>query len=79
MTKKSFIEQSNQKGILSVRERNPGDDSTGWGALEFLLSDGTVFVISANPFGQGEGENGFWVDMNSYSNEEMRKVGDTTL
>ncbi len=65
-TKEVFIDQVNQKGVLLVRQRNPKDDLTGWGALEFVLNDETVFVISSIPFGQGDGEDGFWVDMNSW-------------
>jgi len=63
-TKRHFIERANEIGILLVRERNPKEDLTGWGALEFVLNNGEIFVISGEQFGQGSGENGLWVDMN---------------
>lgn len=68
-TKAYFIERLNQYGILLVRERNPEEDLTGWGALEFILNNGEVFVVSGYPFGQGEGEEGLWVDMNVLDEE----------
>jgi hypothetical protein len=64
-TKAYFIQRANKYGILLVRERNPAEDLTGWGALEFILNNGEIFVISGYPFGQGEGEDGLWVDMNA--------------
>ncbi|MDP3042433.1 MAG: hypothetical protein Q8N62_06945 [Candidatus Omnitrophota bacterium] len=73
-TKKVFIKQANKIGILVVRERNPKDDSTGWGALEFVLNDGTIFVVSPEQFGQGSGESGLWVDMNAYSDGYFAKL-----
>jgi len=73
-TKDSFIEQANKKGIIAVRERNPKEDLGGYGALEFILSDGTVFVISPMPFGQGNGEDGLWIDMNAYSDEALAEL-----
>jgi len=73
-TKSFFIKQVNKHGIISVRERNPDDDLTGYGALEFVLNNGEVFVISGYQFGQGGGEDGLWVDMNAYSPEDLVKL-----
>lgn len=73
-TKKNFVRRANQFGILLVRSRNPEEDRTGWGALEFLLNNGEIFVLSGSPFGQGEGEGGIWVDMNAMNEEEMVKI-----
>lgn len=73
-TKAYFVERANRYGILLVRERNPREDLTGWGALEFVLNNGEVFVISGHQFGQGEGEEGLWVDMNVLSEEYFNKL-----
>ena len=59
-----FVQRANQYGILVVRKRNPEEDLTGWGALEFILNSGEVFIVSGRPFGQGEAEEGLWVDVN---------------
>jgi hypothetical protein len=72
-TKKHFIERANEIGILLVRERNSKEDLTGWGALEFILNNGEIFVVSGFQFGQGSEEHGLWVDMN------MVKVKAVTL
>jgi len=63
-TKKHFIERANKIGILFVRERNSEEDRTGWGALEFTLKNGEIFIIAGYEFGQGDEEHGLWVDMN---------------
>jgi len=63
-TKKHFIERANEIGVLFVRERNSKEDFTGWGALEFTLNNGEIFVVSGEQFGQGSEEDGLWVDMN---------------
>lgn len=63
-TKKHFIERVNEIGVLFVRERNFKEDLTGWGALEFILNNGEIFVVSGKQFGQGSEEDGLWVDMN---------------
>lgn len=73
-TKSFFIEQANKHGVLLLRERNPDDDLTGWGALEFVLNNGEIFVISGYQFGQGGGEDGLWVDMNAYRPEDLIKL-----
>ena len=73
-TKSFFIKEANEHGILFVRERKPGKDLTGWGALEFVLNNGGVFVISGYQFGQGGGEEGLWVDMNAYTDEYFIKL-----
>ena len=78
-TKAYFTKRANQYGILLARERNPKEDFTGWGALEFILNNGEVFVISGYPFGQGEGENGLWVDMNALDEETLNKFKTKTL
>lgn len=74
-----FIERANRYGILVVRERNPREDLTGWGALEFILNNGEIFVISGYPFGQSEGEDGLWVDLNVLDREHFRKIKATVL
>lgn len=71
-TKDFFIERANKYGILFVRERNPKDDYTGWGALEFVLNNGEIFVISGHQFGQGDGEEGLWIDMNALAEDQLR-------
>ena len=63
-TKKHFIERANEIGVLFVRERNSKEDFTGWGALEFTLNNGEIFVVSGEQFGQGSEKDGLWVDMN---------------
>lgn len=63
-TKAHFVKQANKYGIASVRKRNSEEDSSGEGALEFILNNREVFVISGHQFGQGGGEDGLWVDMN---------------
>jgi hypothetical protein len=68
-TKAYFVKRVNQYGVLLVRERNPKEDFTGWGALEFILNNGEVFVLSGHQFGQGDEEDGLWVDMNMLSEE----------
>lgn len=73
-SKAYFIERANRYGILLVRERNPEEDLTGWGALEFILNNGEIFVISGSPFGQGEEEEGLWVDMNVLDEESFNKL-----
>ena len=72
--KKHFIERANEIGILLVRERNSKEDYTGWGALEFILNNGEVFVVSGEQFGQGKGENGIWVDFNEFDSETFDKI-----
>ena len=78
-TKAYFIKRANRHGVLLVRERNPSEDFTGWGALEFTLNNGEVFVISGYPFGQGEEEDGLWVDMNLLDEETLNKIKAKTL
>lgn len=78
-TKAYFIKRANQHGILLVRERNPKEDFTGWGAFEFILNNGEIFVISGYPFGQGEGEDGLWVDMNVLDEKTVNKFKAKTL
>jgi hypothetical protein len=73
-TKAYFIKRANEHGILLVRQRNPKEDLTGWGALEFILNNGEVFVISGRPFGQGQGEDGLWVDMNALNEEYFSEL-----
>lgn len=78
-TKAYFIKRANQYGILLVRERNPKEDLSGWGALEFILNNGEVFVISGYPFGQGTGEDGLWADMNVLDDETLKEFKAITL
>ena len=73
-TKKHFIERVNEVGVLFVRERNSEEDLTGWGALEFILNNGEVFVICGEQFGQGSGEDGLWVDMNKVDAVTLNKI-----
>jgi len=73
-TKAYFIQRANRYGILLVRERNPKEDYTGWGALEFVLNNGEIFVISGHPFGQGKGEKGIWVDINILDEEYFNQL-----
>lgn len=73
-SKSHFIERANGIGILFVRERNPKEDLTGWGALEFVLNNGEIFVVSGEPFGQGAGEDGLWVDMNQFDAGTLSEV-----
>jgi len=72
--KKHFIERANEIGVLFVRERNSEEDLTGWGALEFILNNGEIFVVSGEQFGQGSGENGLWVDMNKVDAVTLNKI-----
>lgn len=76
--KKHFIERVNRIGILSVRERNCKEDLTGWGALEFILNNGEIFVISGKQFGQGSEEDGLWVDMNKIDTDALNKLKQKT-
>jgi len=73
-TKSYFIEQANKYGILFVRERNSEEDFTGWGALEFILNNGEIFVLSGFQFGQGPGEEGLWVDMHGLTEEAFDEL-----
>jgi len=73
-TKKHFIERANELGVLFVRERNSKEDLTGWGALELILSNGEVFVVSGEQFGQGSDEDGLWVDMNKLDAVTLSKI-----
>lgn len=73
-TKKHFIERANELGVLLVRERNSKEDLTGWGAIEFVLNNGEIFVISGEQFGQGSGEDGLWVDMNKLNAVTLGKI-----
>jgi hypothetical protein len=73
-SKKHFIERANEIGILLVRERNSKEDITGWGALEFILNNGEIFVVSAFQFGQGSEEDGLWVDMNKVRAVTLNKL-----
>lgn len=73
-TKKHFIERANELGVLFVRERNSKEDLTGWGALELILSNGEIFVISGEQFGQGSDEDGLWVDMNKLNAVTLSKI-----
>ena len=73
-TKKHFIERASKIGILFVRERNAKNDFTSWGALEFVLNNGEIFIISGRQFGQGSGENGLWVDMNKIDAAKLTKI-----
>lgn len=72
-TKSYFIEQSNKYGILFVRERNSEEDLTGWGALEFLLNNGEIFVVSGCQFGQGPGEDGLWVEVHGLTERAFKE------
>ena len=65
-TKSFFVKQANRHGIVFVKERKQKKD-TGKGALEFVLNNGEVFVVSGCQFGQGSGESGLWIDMNALS------------
>ena len=78
-TKKHFIERVNGIGVLYVRERNSEEDLTGWGALEFILNNGEIFVISGEQFGQGSGEDGLWVDMNKVDAVTLNKIKQKAL
>lgn len=73
-TKKHFIERVNEIGVLFVRERNSKEDLTGWGALEFILNNGEIFVVSGEQFGQGSEEDGLWVDMNKVDAINLNKI-----
>lgn len=73
-TKKHFIERANEIGVLFVRERNSKEDLTGWGALEFILNNGEIFVVSGGQFGQGNEEDGLWVDMNKVDAVTLNKI-----
>jgi hypothetical protein len=73
-TKKHFIERVNELGVLFVRERNSKEDLTGWGAIEFILSNGEIFVVSGEQFGQGSEEDGLWVDMNKLNVVTLSKI-----
>ncbi|MBE0478777.1 hypothetical protein IBX65_06635 [Candidatus Aerophobetes bacterium] len=73
-TKKHFIERANKIGILFVRERNSKEDLTGWGALEFILNNGEIFVVSGEQFGQGSKEDELWVDMNKVDVVTLNKI-----
>ena len=73
-TKKHFIERANELGVLFVRERNSKEDLTGWGALELILSNGEIFVVSGEQFGQGSDEDGLWVDMNKLDAVTLSKI-----
>ena len=73
-TKNHFIERANKIGVLFVRERNSKEDLTGWGALEFILNNGEIFVVSGEQFGQGNGEDGLWVDMNKLNAATLNKI-----
>jgi len=73
-TKSYFIEQANKYGILFVRERNPEEDLTGWGALQFLLNNGEIFVVSGYQFGQGPGEHGLWVEAHGLTREAFNEL-----
>jgi len=73
-TKKHFIERANEIGVLFVRERNSKEDLTGWGALEFILNNGEIFVVSGEQFGQGSMEDGLWVDMNKVDAITLNKI-----
>lgn len=73
-TKKHFIERVNEIGVLFVRERNSKEDLTGWGALEFILNNGEIFVVSSEQFGQGNEEDGLWVDMNKVDAKTLNKI-----
>lgn len=73
-TKKHFIERKNEIGVLFVRERNSKEDFTGWGALEFTLNNGEIFVVSGEQFGQGSEEDGLWVDMNKIDAVMLNKI-----
>jgi hypothetical protein len=73
-TKEHFIERVNKIGILFIRKRTPKKDLTGWGALEFILKNGEVFVVSGEQFGQGSGEGGLWIDMNKVDDITLNKI-----
>jgi len=73
-TKKHFIERASEIGILFVRERNSKEDLTGWGALQFILNNGEIFVVSGEQFGQGSEEDGLWVDMNKVDAATLNKI-----
>jgi hypothetical protein len=72
--KKHFIERVNEIGVLLVRERNSKEDLIGWGAFEFILNNGEIFVVSGKQFGQGIGEDGLWVDMNKVDAVTLNKI-----
>ena len=73
-TKSYFIEQANKYGILFVRERNQEEDLTGWGALQFVLNNGEIFVICGHQFGQGPGEEGLWVEVHGLTQRAFNKL-----
>ncbi|MFO7773249.1 MAG: hypothetical protein R6V59_04835 [Dehalococcoidia bacterium] len=73
-TKRHFIQRANELGVLLVRERNSKEDLSGWGALEFILSNGEIFVVSAQQFGQGNHEDGLWVDMNKLNAVTLSRI-----
>lgn len=59
---------------MFVKERNSKEDLTGWGAIEFILSNGEIFVVSGEQFGQGSEEDGLWVDMNKLNAVTLSKI-----
>ena len=73
-TKEHFIERANELGVLLIRERNSQKDLTGWGTIEFILSNGEIFVISGEQLGQGSAEDGLWVDMNKLNDIALSKI-----
>lgn len=73
-TKAAFVRAANEHGILHVRVRAKHTDMTGWGALEFTLNNGLVFVVSGQQFGQGEGQDGLWVDFNQLQDKYLREL-----
>lgn len=78
-TKKHLVERANEIGVLFIRERNSKEDLTGWGALEFVLNNGEIFVVSGEQFGQGGEEDGLWVDMNKVDTLELSKFKQKAL
>jgi len=78
-TKSYFIQQANKYGILHVRQRNSEEDLTGWGALQFLLNNGEIFVVSGYQFGQGPGEEGLWVEVHGLTKPAFDELKQTLL
>jgi hypothetical protein len=72
--KSYFIQQANKYGVFFVRERSPEEDLTGWGALQLVLSNGEIFVISGYQFGQGPGEEGLWVEVHGLNKEAFEEL-----
>lgn len=70
-SKSVFINEINRVGVLFVRERTRENDNVWFGALEFILNDGQIFVVGSS-CNELEGAGSLYLDTNVLEKEYFK-------